>query len=122
MAVSCQPAIQSVLSIIFSHDYSSGGCLWHCTAGKDRSGVITAYVLAALGVGKEEIIRDYMRSNDACIPEANSDRARLIEAGKTTLEANEVWDVFIAKENYINAALDAMNFDENPDFQKKILG
>lgn len=122
MVVSCQPAIQSVLSIIFSHDYSTGGCLWHCTAGKDRCGVITACVLAALGVSKDEIIKDYMRSNDACIPEADSVRARLIEAGKTALEANKVWDVFIAKENYINAALDAMTFEEKPDFQKKILG
>ena len=122
MVVSCQSAIQSVLSIIFTHDYSTGGCLWHCTAGKDRCGVITAYVLAALGVSREEIIKDYMRSNDACIPEADSVRARLIEAGKPAPEANKVWDVFIAKENYINAALDAMNFEEKPDFQKKVLG
>ena len=122
MVDSCQPAIQSVLSIIFSHDYSTGGCLWHCTAGKDRCGVITAYVLAALGVNKEEIIMDYMRSNDACIPEADSVRVQLIESGKTALEADKVWDVFIAKESYINAALGAMNFDEDPDFQKKILG
>ena len=84
--------------------------------------MITAYVLAALGVSREEIIKDYMRSNDACIPEADSVRARLIEAGKPAPEANKVWDVFIAKENYINAALDAMNFEEKPDFQKKVLG
>ena len=63
MVISCQSAIQSVLSIVFSHDYSSGGVLWHCTAGKDRSGLITAYVLAALGVTREEIMKDYMLSN-----------------------------------------------------------
>lgn len=37
--------------------------LWHCTAGKDRAGMTTALVLAALGVDKETIIEDFLASN-----------------------------------------------------------
>jgi hypothetical protein len=33
----------------------------HCTAGKDRTGVITALMLGLLGVPEETIIHDYAR-------------------------------------------------------------
>ncbi len=42
---------------------SRGGVLWHCTQGKDRTGVATALVLSALGVDRETVIRDYMLYN-----------------------------------------------------------
>ena len=113
-------AVQAVLSIIFTHDFSSGGILWHCTAGKDRCGVITAHVLAALGVDRDTIMADYMLSNAACIPEADAIRESLLTAGKSQEEADKVWNAFIAKEEYMNAALDEMTFEENSEFQKKI--
>ncbi|WP_348797038.1 tyrosine-protein phosphatase [Flavobacterium adhaerens] len=37
--------------------------LWHCTAGKDRAGMTTALVLFSLGVDKDIIIEDFMKSN-----------------------------------------------------------
>jgi protein-tyrosine phosphatase len=37
--------------------------LFHCTAGKDRTGMATAFLLFALGVDRDTIIRDYMDSN-----------------------------------------------------------
>jgi len=37
--------------------------LWHCTTGKDRTGMTTALVLWSLGVNKATIIDDYMASN-----------------------------------------------------------
>lgn len=37
--------------------------LFHCTAGKDRTGMAAAFLLFALGVDRETIIRDYMDSN-----------------------------------------------------------
>lgn len=122
MVTEHRDAVQTALSVIFAHDYSAGGILWHCTAGKDRCGVLTAYVLAALGVDREAIMTDYMRSNEACIPEANGIREKLLAAGKTQEDADKVWNVFIAKETYLNAALDQMRFEENPAFQKKIFG
>lgn len=42
------------------------GTLWHCTQGKDRTGVASAAVLMALGVSREDIMKDYMSSNSAC--------------------------------------------------------
>jgi protein-tyrosine phosphatase len=37
--------------------------LWHCTQGKDRTGIAAAVILMALGVDRHEILEDYMRTN-----------------------------------------------------------
>ena len=38
---------------------SDGACVFHCAAGKDRTGVLAAVVLGALGVADEDIVEDY---------------------------------------------------------------
>jgi len=43
---------------IFADD-GSGPAIFHCAAGKDRTGVLAAVVLDAAGVGREAIIADY---------------------------------------------------------------
>lgn len=40
-----------------------GSVLWHCSAGKDRAGVATALLLCVLGVSKDTIMEDYMKTN-----------------------------------------------------------
>ena len=40
-----------------------GAVLWHCSAGKDRAGVATALLMCVLGVSKEDVIEDYMKTN-----------------------------------------------------------
>lgn len=40
-----------------------GAVLYHCTAGKDRTGMATALILSALGVPRETILADYELSN-----------------------------------------------------------
>ncbi|MBO5553330.1 MAG: tyrosine-protein phosphatase [Paludibacteraceae bacterium] len=42
-----------------------GGMLWHCFQGKDRTGWGTAFLLAALGVSREDITADFDLSNEA---------------------------------------------------------
>jgi protein-tyrosine phosphatase len=55
-------AIRSVVDTIVAGD---GGVLVHCAAGKDRAGWTIATVLRAAGVTDEDILADYLRSNDA---------------------------------------------------------
>ena len=43
-----------------------GAVLWHCTQGKDRTGVVAAAILLALGVDRDAIMRDYMKTNRSC--------------------------------------------------------
>jgi len=39
--------------------------LTHCFAGKDRTGFVVATVLEAIGLDRDTIVADYLRSNDA---------------------------------------------------------
>lgn len=43
---------------------AGSGVLYFCTAGKDRTGVVSALLLRRLGAGDEIIIDDYMKSRD----------------------------------------------------------
>ncbi|KAF9006632.1 protein-tyrosine phosphatase-like protein [Cyathus striatus] len=40
-------------------DKPNSGCLFHCTAGKDRTGIIAAILLKLVGVADDDIARDY---------------------------------------------------------------
>lgn len=44
-----------------------GGVLYFCTAGKDRTGVVSAIILKKLGVDDRTIIADYMKSKENLI-------------------------------------------------------
>lgn len=45
-----------------------------------------------------------------------------MQAGKTAEEADKVWNVFIAKPEYLQSALDVMDFEENREFRQKVFG
>ena len=38
--------------------------VFHCSAGKDRTGILAANILAVLGVSREDVIADYMMTNE----------------------------------------------------------
>jgi len=48
-----------VLGAVRSIAHDQGAALVHCAAGKDRTGVLAAVVLDAIGVGREAIVADY---------------------------------------------------------------
>lgn len=52
-----QAAIARVLQIIA--DAPPGAVLFHCTAGKDRTGIVAALLLGVAGVADEIIVEDY---------------------------------------------------------------
>lgn len=41
----------------------TGGILFHCAGGKDRTGIASLFILTILGVSKEDIIKDYSMSD-----------------------------------------------------------
>ena len=42
----------------------NGAVLWHCAGGKDRTGVAAAVIQEILGVPREDIIADYLKTNE----------------------------------------------------------
>lgn len=58
---------------LFSHLLESDQpTVFHCTAGKDRTGFAAALVLRALGVSEEDVMRDYLLTNELLKPPAAS--------------------------------------------------
>ncbi len=49
--------LRQALAVIAADD--SGPLAFHCAAGKDRTGVVAALVLALLGVSEEDIVADF---------------------------------------------------------------
>lgn len=45
-----------------------GAVLWHCSQGKDRTGIGAAFLLGALGADRQTIVSDFDRSNDSYRP------------------------------------------------------
>jgi protein-tyrosine phosphatase len=67
---------------------------FHCTAGKDRTGFASALLLTLLGVHWDDVMEDYLRTNDLWTghigryPELDIDtRAAIVEARRPYLEA-----------------------------------
>jgi protein-tyrosine phosphatase len=60
----CYPQYRRFFSILA--DPGNSPIIFHCAAGKDRTGVGAALVLSALGVDRETIIQDYLLSAE-CI-------------------------------------------------------
>ncbi|MEP6792294.1 MAG: tyrosine-protein phosphatase [Ramlibacter sp.] len=54
---------------LFTHLLESNEPLvFHCTAGKDRTGFAAALILLALGVPHDDVMRDYMLTNERLKP------------------------------------------------------
>ena len=49
-------------------DRSQLPALFHCTTGKDRTGWAAAAFLTLLGVPRDKVMEDYLRSNDYILP------------------------------------------------------
>ena len=60
------PVIRQVMEVLADPERSP--VLIHCQAGKDRTGIIIALILLSMGVEREFIISDFMRSNDSLLP------------------------------------------------------
>ena len=90
-------------------DNKSGAVLYHCTAGKDRVGVGTMIFLSAIGVNRNDIIKDYLLTNESysgVIEEAKSlGRERGVEERiLNTIEPLSGVDI-----SYISTAFDVID-------------
>ncbi|MBO5967588.1 MAG: tyrosine-protein phosphatase [Clostridia bacterium] len=64
--ISSEPSLEALREFFRILLEDDGAVLWHCTQGKDRTGVVAAATLLALGVNRDEIMRDYMKTNRSC--------------------------------------------------------
>ncbi|MBQ9211324.1 MAG: tyrosine-protein phosphatase [Clostridia bacterium] len=106
----CADSFRTIVMQIMGHDFTKGAVLWHCTEGKDRCGLTTALILESLGVERDAIMEDYLKTNIVNLPKAIRIRERLMTThGKEMAE--EAYQAYIADERYLKAAWSAMGAD-----------
>ena len=108
MLAGAQRAVHRVVTLLAGHR----PVITHCFAGKDRTGFTVAVVLEAVGVPRDAVLADFLRSNDA-VPQL---RERIVEMiqhryGETatpealTFAAAQLTDeVLGVREEYLDAA------------------
>lgn len=90
--------LKDAWSEIFEILLNDNGILFHCSQGKDRTGVVIALILSALGVDKRTIFRDYLLTNQNPVFFGNQDLPK---------EVQEILaDYFSAKREYLQSAFD----------------
>ena len=74
--------------------------VFHCTAGKDRTGFAAALLLKAVGVPQEEVVRDYLLTND---------RLQLPEASRMGLPREAMEVLWRVQPSFLQAAFDEVD-------------
>lgn len=109
--------------------------LFHCTEGKDRTGIVAMLILYMLDVDMDVIMEDYLFTNNVNQEKAENCFNMILESTHSEELANQVRDVFLAKESYLKSALESImkeygnldNFmeerlDIEPSVRKKFKG
>lgn len=58
-----QAAYRKMFNVLLENDKEGESVVFHCTAGKDRTGVAAFLILSALGVSAKQIVEDYLYTN-----------------------------------------------------------
>jgi protein-tyrosine phosphatase len=96
----------------FLHDLArpdSLPTLFHCTAGKDRAGYAAALVLLALDVPREQVMRDYLLTNESTREKTESLLRLIRVVSLFRTHPDDVRPLFEARESYLGAAFDTID-------------
>jgi protein-tyrosine phosphatase len=104
------------------HLPDTSALVYHCSAGKDRTGIGTAFVLYALGVPMETIMQDYVATNTY----RKGENERMIRQLAASMNISEqvAADMASAKEQYLRTTFESIGrqYGSVDRFLKKELG
>lgn len=95
--------------------------LYHCSAGKDRTGWMTAVLLTALGVPQQDVYADYLQSDQELAAQNAATEAELDQAG---YDASLVLPLLTVQSSDLDTAFAAVrqNYGSMDDYLVKGLG
>lgn len=92
----------------FLINQEKGAILWHCTAGKDRVGIGTALLLSILGVKREQIIADYLMTNEFSAEHVEKVVQGIYAKTQNAQLAEKIRVMFGVQENYIQMVFETI--------------
>ncbi len=101
--------ISEIFRILLKEEYYP--VLFTCNMGKDRTGFIIAIIQWAVGIEKETIIKEYLKTNDVYIPKAR----RILKIIKFLsfgfIHAENYLTAFMIREKYLQTVFERINKD-----------
>lgn len=98
-------AYRKFFRIVIEND--EGAILWHCTSGKDRTGIAAALLLRILGCDMETIYQQHFRTNEITLPILDEKLKTVDPSDKKQIKYYEAY--YIAKKDYIDEYFKAVN-------------
>jgi protein-tyrosine phosphatase len=105
LAINGAPQIGEVMRRLAEGDEPA---LIHCTAGKDRTGVTVAILMTLLQVPKDDVYREYMKSNDAIDQQFARAKAR-DTSGLLALPPAALRELMGTEQSYMEAVFHAID-------------
>lgn len=101
-----------------------GPVIYHCSAGKDRAGVVTALLLRLLGAEDGAVYKDYLYTNIALAHELREAEKMAMAITGSRQAADYVLGFFAACPCWLGAALDTLegSFASIEDYTLKMAG
>jgi protein-tyrosine phosphatase len=90
-------------------DQEQGSVLWHCTQGKDRTGICAALLMEVLGFDRQAIMQDYLATNKYLVPEMDGMDEKLAELGVKADELDNLNVLYQAQPEFLEAAWDVID-------------
>ena len=100
-------AYRSFLKVLLKHHEKA--VLWHCSAGKDRTGIAAVIIEQILGIPEETIQQDYLATN--AYQKENLEQFRMFvqrQAGRSDLSEETIRYLFGADASYLQAFRDSI--------------
>ena len=116
--------VVKILKYILKLPLEKFAVVFHCTAGKDRTGVIAALLLSFLGVDRATVIHDYLLTNMHVQFKANMAYLGLLLTRGNHKLAHKIKHYFMAEPDFIKASLNRLekDFGSLDEFFKQKLG
>ena len=84
--------------------------LWHCSAGKDRAGLAAMITEELLGVPRETIIEDYLRSDENLRPDIDAKKEQVTKQFPFARKAPQTMEyLFGAKKEFLQSAYEKID-------------
>lgn len=95
----CRKRFGALIRDIVAHE--DGAVLFHCTSGKDRTGMTAAILCSILGVSREDIFDDYLRSLEHAEWESAIMRQEFIDEGASDAVADKLKQFFVVDKAFL---------------------